>query len=120
MDEAAVVALLGAGTRLENVRRLSAGASRAMWSVDALAEDGTVQELIVRTDPRGASRPTPAVPEAALLRAAADAGVPVPRLVAEDDEHLVVERIAGETIPRKILRDEQYAAALPRLAGECG
>src|SRR4029077_5871851 len=83
-------------------------------------QDGSVEKLIVRTDPRGASRPTPPVPEAALLRAAAEAGVPVPRVVAEDDEHLVVERIEGETIPRKILRDEQYAPALPKLAAQCG
>src|SRR4029077_9388705 len=83
-------------------------------------QDGSVEKLIVRTDPRGASRPTPPVPEAALLRAAAEAGVPVPRVVAEDDEHLVVERIEGETIPRKILRDEQYAPALPKLAVQCG
>src|SRR5947208_9710242 len=115
---ARVEALVGGDVR--NVRRLSAGASRAMWSVDAVGEDGTLQELIVRTDPRGASRPTPPVPEAALLRAAADAGVPVPGVVAEDDEHLVVERIEGETIPRKILRDEQYAPALSRLATQCG
>ena len=120
MDEAAVVALLGAGTRLENVRRLSAGASRAMWAIDAIASDGTEQRLIVRTDPRGSSRPTPPVPEGTLLLAAAAAGVPVPRVVAEDDEHLIVERIDGETIPRKILRDEQFAAALPKLASQCG
>src|SRR5205823_753421 len=115
---ARVEALVGGDVR--NVRRLSAGASRAMWAVDAVGPDGTEQHLIVRTDPRGASRPTPPVPEGALLRAAAEAGVPVPRIVAEDDEHLVVERIAGETIPRKILRDPEYAPALPKLPGQCG
>jgi aminoglycoside phosphotransferase (APT) family kinase protein len=120
MDEAVVAVLLGDGTRLEHVRRLSAGASRAMWTVDAVAPDGSVQQLIVRTDPRGGNRPTGPVPEAALLRAAAAAGVPVPRVVAEDDEHLVVERIDGETIPRKILRDDDYASALPKLAAQCG
>jgi aminoglycoside phosphotransferase (APT) family kinase protein len=105
---------------VKNVRRLSAGASRAMWSVDAVRPDGSVEELIVRTDPRGASRPGGPVPEAALLRAAAGAGVPVPRVLAEDDDYLVVERIEGETIPRKILRDDEYASALPRLAAQCG
>jgi aminoglycoside phosphotransferase (APT) family kinase protein len=120
MDEAAVGALLGDGTRLERVRRLSAGASRAMWTVDAVRSDGSVEKLIVRTDPRSGSRPTGPVPEAALLRAAAEAGVPVPRIVAEDDEHLVVERIDGETIPRKILRDDEFAAARPKLAAQCG
>jgi aminoglycoside phosphotransferase (APT) family kinase protein len=115
---ARVQELLGADVK--NVRRLSAGASRAMWSVDVVRDDSTVDQLIVRTDPRGDSRPTAPVPEATLLRAAARAGVPVPDVLAEDDEHLVVERIDGETIPRKILRDEQFAAALPRLAAQCG
>ena len=91
-----------------------------MWTVDAVAPDGDVQHLVVRTDPRGANRPTGPVPESALLRAAEAAGVPVPRVVAEDDEHLVVERIEGETIPRKILRDEAFAPARPKLAAQCG
>jgi aminoglycoside phosphotransferase (APT) family kinase protein len=59
------------------------------------------------------------VPETALLRAASEAGVPVPGIVAEDDEYLVVERIEGETIPRKILRDDEYASARPKLAAHC-
>ena len=108
------------GVEVRNVRRLSAGASRAMWAVDAVGDDGSLRPLIVRTDPRGENRPTGPVPESALLRAAAEAGVPVPEVVAEDDEHLVVERIEGETIPRKILRDKEYASALPRLAAQCG
>src|SRR3954447_24121321 len=120
MDQSAVAALLGDGVQLQNVRRLSAGASRAMWSVDAAHADGRVDALIVRTDPRAGSRPTGPVPEAALFRAAAAAGVPVPRVVAEDDTYLIVQRIDGETIPRKILRDEAYAGARPLLAAQCG
>jgi aminoglycoside phosphotransferase (APT) family kinase protein len=113
-----VAALLGAEVR--DVRRLSAGASRAMWAVEAVRPDGSVEPLIVGTDPRGATRLTGPVPEAAILRAAADAGVPVPRVVADDEEYLVVERIEGETIPRKILRDDAYADARPKLAAQCG
>jgi aminoglycoside phosphotransferase (APT) family kinase protein len=119
VDEARVAALLGDGARLNNVRRLSAGASRAMWAVDVVHPDGAVEPVVVRTDPRGASRPTGPVPETALLHAAAEAGVPVPGIVAEDDEYLVVERIEGETIPRKILRDDEYASARPKLAAHC-
>jgi aminoglycoside phosphotransferase (APT) family kinase protein len=105
------------GEPVANVRRLSGGASRETWAVDASGPgDGAVRPLIVRRDPRGIAR----APEAALLRAAAEAGVPVPAIVAEDDEHLVVERIEGETIPRKILRDEEFAAARPILARQCG
>lgn len=109
-----VAALLGGDVRLENVRRLSAGASRQTWSVDAVRES-EVSRLVVMRDPRGAK-----VDEAALLRAAAAAGVPVPGVVADDGDYLVVERIEGETIPRKILRDEEFAPALPLLAGQCG
>ena len=116
MDEAAVSALLGEGTRITNVRRLSAGASRQTWSVDAVGGDGQPVPLIVMRDPRGAAR----APEAALLRAAGVAGVPVPAVVADDGEYLVVERIEGETIPRKILRDDEFAAARPLLAAQCG
>ncbi len=55
--------------------------------------------------------------EGALLRAAGAAGVPVPGVVAvgEGDElgasWLVVDRLEGETIPRKILRDDEWASA---------
>jgi aminoglycoside phosphotransferase (APT) family kinase protein len=104
------------GQPVANVRRLSGGASRETWAVEATGDDGAVRRLVVRRDPRGIAR----APEAALLRAATKAGVPVPAIVAEDDDHLVVERIEGETIPRKILRDEEYAAALPLLARQCG
>ncbi len=65
--------------------------------------------------------------EAALLAAAAEAGVPVPRVVASGEADaglgaafVVVEFIEGETIPRRILRDEQLEGVRGRLAGECG
>ena len=64
--------------------------------------------------------------EAALLKHEADAGVPVPPVlgVFEDDPQLgqafVMDRIDGETLGRKILRDEEYAAARSILARHCG
>jgi aminoglycoside phosphotransferase (APT) family kinase protein len=65
--------------------------------------------------------------EVSLLRAAAAAGVPVPAIVADATDGaalgapaFVVERVAGETIARKLLRDDEYAAARPRLAAQCG
>ncbi|MGH7749094.1 MAG: phosphotransferase family protein, partial [Candidatus Dormibacteria bacterium] len=64
--------------------------------------------------------------EARCLEAAAAAGVPVPRVLAASDDpatlgasFLVMERIDGETIPRRILRDPGYAPARERLAAEC-
>jgi aminoglycoside phosphotransferase (APT) family kinase protein len=67
--------------------------------------------------------------EAALLRAAAAEAVPVPAVVATPADApdaglgpswMVVERVAGETIARKILRDDEFAGARPRLAAQCG
>lgn len=56
--------------------------------------------------------------EAALLRAAAAAGVPVAPVVAASDDpsvlggaFIVVERLPGETIARRIQRDDAFAAA---------
>ena len=65
--------------------------------------------------------------EAALLRAAHDAGVPVPSVVAVGDGlddglgagWLVVERLEGETIPRKILRDPEWSSARQALTQQC-
>ena len=61
-----------------------------------------------------------------LLRAAGAAGVAVPqvRILLRDGDRLgsgfIMDRIAGETIPRKILRDPEFEAARPRLASQCG
>ena len=105
--------------RVEGLRRLSGGASRETWSFDLHRDDGTVAELILRRDPPGARKGGMAK-EAALLAAAQAAGVPVPPVIDADESSIVMGRIAGETIPRKILRDAEYAPARPLLARQCG
>jgi aminoglycoside phosphotransferase (APT) family kinase protein len=114
--------VLGA-TAIDDLRRLSGGASRETWSFDA---DG-VPLILQRQRPgadisRGGMRN-----EAALLRAAAIEGVPVAELMASGDvdsplgaPFIVTRRIEGETIARKILRDEEWKTALPKLAAQCG
>ena len=87
--------------------------------------DGT-RRLILRRDPPKAPK-TGMTREAELFRAAAAAGVPVPDLVDASDDpdvlgsaFLVMVHVDGETIPRKILRDPEFAQARPRLARQCG
>ncbi len=64
--------------------------------------------------------------EAGLIRAAGAAGVPVADVMAAGDDDglggawLVARRVDGETIPRRILREEQYGEARALLAGQCG
>jgi aminoglycoside phosphotransferase (APT) family kinase protein len=111
-------ARLGA-VRIDGLRRLSGGASRETWSFDVPGVDGSTAELILRRDPPGAPKGG-MTRERALLDAAAKAGVPVPRVVDGDDGSIIMERLAGETIPRRILRDDAYAAVRPQLAAQCG
>jgi aminoglycoside phosphotransferase (APT) family kinase protein len=119
-----VAAAVGEAVTLTGLRRLSGGTSRETWSFDAAA-GGRRWPLVLRRDAPGVASTTMAL-EARCLEAAARAGVPVPRvLVASDDaaalgaSYLVMERIEGETIPRRILRDRAYAEARSRLAGQC-
>jgi aminoglycoside phosphotransferase (APT) family kinase protein len=111
---------------VDGLRRLSGGASRETWSFDAVRHDGARQELILRRDPPGAPKAGMGL-EAVVLGAAARAAVPVPRILAASDNpellgapFIVMERVAGETIPRRILRDDAYGEARPLLAGQCG
>jgi aminoglycoside phosphotransferase (APT) family kinase protein len=113
------------GGTVRDLRRLSGGASR-VTSAFELDADGATRPLILQMD-RAQGAPKGRVPmEAALLRAAAAAGVPVPAVVALGDGSelgaawLVVERLDGETIPRKVLRDAEWAAARAALTAQAG
>jgi aminoglycoside phosphotransferase (APT) family kinase protein len=112
---------------VEGLRRLSGGASRETWSFDLVTANGTRHELVLRRDPAGtALEGSERSTEYMLLKAAADASVPVPRvrmLLQADDglgSGFVMDRIDGETIARRILRDDTYAKARTVLAEQCG
>ena len=130
MEEAALAAAvsrhLGGDATVDGLRRLSGGASRETWSFDA-TYDGDRLALVLRRDPAPTSvgsldRST----EADVLTAAHDAGVRAPsvRFVLGPDDALgsgfVMDRVDGETVARRILRDDAYAAARPHLARELG
>jgi aminoglycoside phosphotransferase (APT) family kinase protein len=112
------------GGTVEGLRRLSGGASRATSAFDLRASDGAVRPLILQMDRGGSAPRGRARMEADLLRTAGGAGVPVPAVVAtgERDEvgssWLVVDRLEGETIPRKILRDDEWTEARRALPGQ--
>jgi aminoglycoside phosphotransferase (APT) family kinase protein len=132
-----LAASLGArlGGTVRALRRLSGGASRVTSAFDLEASGGALRPLILQMD-RGGGAPGRAKArlENALLDAAGRAGVPVPAVVAAPDfdadadadadplggAWLVVERLEGETIPRKILRDPEWAAARAALTAQCG
>lgn len=112
-------------TEAVNARRLSGGASLETWAFDL--DDGT--PLILRRRPDGAAMRETALSlasEAALIRAAEQAGAPTPRVVrvcAPSDglgEAYVMRRLEGETLGRRIVRDEAFAGVRPDLARRCG
>ena len=105
------------GQPVEDLCLLPGGASHETWSFDALEVDGRRRPLIARRRVRPPV--VPPVPEAALLRAAAAAGVPVPAVVL-DEPYLVVERVQGEGNPKRLLGDDAWAPVRPGLAAQCG
>ncbi len=113
-------------TAVERLQRVSGGASRETWLFDAIATDGRVEHLVLRRDPSGANLATERSTEYALLAVAHASGVTAPRvrMLLEPGDGLgsgfVMDRVDGETIPRKILRDEQFAGARRHLARDCG
>jgi aminoglycoside phosphotransferase (APT) family kinase protein len=81
---------------------------------------GTRRELVLRSDPEGERDPAAREREFTLLRAAHAAGVPVPEplWLRDDGSGIVMERVEGEAIARRLLRDERYTRARERLVGQ--
>jgi aminoglycoside phosphotransferase (APT) family kinase protein len=109
--------------------RLSGGASQETWSFDIVHPDGNVGAILRRAPPGYGASPSRAAgldAEATLMQLAHDAGLPSPcvlHVLTPQDElgtGFVMARVEGETIPRKILRDEEFAQARPILARQLG
>ncbi len=117
----------GPGVRVEGLRRDSGGASRLTSVFEAVTAAGERHRLVLRLATPGANDvSSPLAREAALMRAAREAGAPVPEIITAGDgssggpEHIVMTYIEGETIPRRVLRSPELAGARAGLAAECG
>ena len=133
---AALATVLGPGTQVQGLRRLSGGASQETWAFDAgVVPDPVVdpaadrsadlRELILRRAPPGAATRANGNPglavEAQLIRGAGAAGVPVPEVVLVLQpahglgDGFVMQRLPGETLGRRIASTERNT-----LAWQCG
>ena len=120
-------ALLGP-VRIMSQRLLPGGASKEAWAVDARTDGGELPLLVRRAAGGVIHADTLSLEhEYQVIEAAHEAGVRVPRPYGYLDElggreAFVVERVEGETIGRRIVRNPELAGAreaLPRqLAAE--
>jgi aminoglycoside phosphotransferase (APT) family kinase protein len=116
--------------RVGGLRRLPGGASRETWSFDAtLVREGACENLplVLRRDRADSLLATGRRDEFHLLRALREHDVPVPCVywLGDDVETLaakffVMERVEGETLARRLLRDEEYVQARNVMTGQLG
>jgi len=104
------------GAKLLALRRLAGGASQEAWGVRIGSNAHGERDLVLRRDMGGtlSSSARTRAEEYALLRAAHEAGVPVPRvlfepLIVEGRQAFFMEHVSGETIGRRLVRDEAHA-----------
>lgn len=107
--------------------QLTAGASRRTLLFDAISADGDRTTLVIQVSVGADALAIVDTPvEAALLERADAAGVTVPGFVGSGDDDslggpwILTRAVAGETIARRILRDDEFAVARGRLVGQCG
>lgn len=104
------------GGPVRDLKRLSAGAHRETWSF--VSHDG--RECVAQRMPSSDGVHAELETEMAILGVAAEAGVPVARVLARLDDGFVLEHVPGESLPQRIMRDERYDAARDGLATQAG
>ncbi len=109
------------GAEIADLKRLSAGASRETWAFTA----GGERRILQRS--RFAPSTGTGVDEPILLRHAHAGGVMVPEIVAASStgdhpiggQFTISSHIDGESIARKILRDDEFAVARECFVDDC-
>jgi aminoglycoside phosphotransferase (APT) family kinase protein len=129
--QAVLVRHLGEPGTVHNFQRLTGGANRTTLSFDAEVR-GQFLALIVQlgaevSDPvAGVTPEVNTADQARLMIAAQRAGAPAPKVLAilepadQLGEGYIVERVEGETLGPRIVRDERFAAARKIMARQCG
>jgi aminoglycoside phosphotransferase (APT) family kinase protein len=137
----AVARLIGPPGDIVEVRRLTAGATKATWAFTAQIGDarqalilqvsGSANQEDVAADgaeksPRGRLPLLAGKNDAEIMQAAAEAGVPVPRVRAiltpecGLGEGYITDFVPGETIARRILREPRFSELRSAFASQCG
>ncbi len=115
----------GQDAAISNLKRLSGGASQETWSFD-LTDRGSVIELILRRAPirstsSAQSEAIGLTKEAGILSALSELGVATPTVKHLFQNHdtigdgIVMNRVHGETLAKKILKNPEFGEARKRL-----
>ena len=125
-----VKAQIPGATGLADLGRLTGGASQQIWSFDALTENGPIGLVLRRAfgekPQKAASMHVNLEGEARMLGVAGKVGVPVPvvHYVLQPEDNcgygFIMDRVEGETIARRVLREDTYAEVRPKLARQIG
>jgi aminoglycoside phosphotransferase (APT) family kinase protein len=121
---------LGATHPLENLRRVTGGATKSTWIFDLATGDGLRRLVLQLTSAEASgsdflSTKLSAQNDAHLLRTAHEYGVPVPPVLAllDDQDELgaghLTGWVEGETLAPKILREHYFSAARQNLTAQC-
>ncbi len=123
---------LGAGDGASDLQTLTAGANKGTWAFRAAGSGFILQRQAASGAPDPDAGPDDWVPhldgtqEFQVMLAAEAADVPVPRvrhILAPGDglgEGAVTQRLDGETIPARVLRQPELADARKHMAAQCG
>ena len=131
--EAALERHTGRAAKVYGVQRLTGGANRTTMAFEAsgAGEGDTRRGYILQIgaqvlDPIEALPQASPAEQARLMMAAAQTGAPAPTVVAILDsadglgEGYITERVGGETLGPRILREDRFAAARRAMARQCG
>ena len=113
---------------IEGLERITTGASRETWGFTAtVVKAGRVSRspMVLRQDPRAGVSYSSRLDEFRVLGAAYRHGVPVPRPLYHGSSELerpflIMERVFGETYPKRLLNEERYAGTRDRWAAQLG
>ena len=109
-----------------NLVPLTGGASKEIWKFEVQDIDEIKQYILRKGSGIEGPLAIKTSDEALLQQEVKKINAPVPEIVAVSslDEELgdsyIMKFVEGESIPRKVLRDNEYKDALPLLAFQCG
>lgn len=112
---------------VSDLRPLTGGASRQIWSFNATSEAVEMAPCVLRRDPPGHGDAARMRSEVACLTAARSVEVPVPRVLAFGDDapgidapFIIMDHIEAESFPKTIQRADEFARIRTSLANEMG